>query len=218
MKKFYIVLLTGILASSMGTNIFAHQNIANDEIIAIQEFAEENDITVEEVVNLSENLTDALRKAGEDGEVVLEENEKKVIPISENLVLEISIKQDGNSDLERNSLAKATQSYERTVTSTSELKNVLGGTIVTLNSVGVFETNGRTSKPIDAYGTYDAFVWNVTNTNSDLGSEQYNAWVKNSFSGELNIGIDPVDMTIQSFGTTCKIYCNAQGTYSASWS
>ena len=35
--------------------------------------------------------------------------------------------------------------------------------------------------------------------------------------GKFNIGIDPVNMTVQSFTYTCTTYCNAKGVYSASW-
>lgn len=114
-----------------------------------------------------------------------------------------------------NPLTKAT--YDRTITSTLKLKNIFGGTVVTLKAVGVFRTNGSTSKPIDAYGTHSAIVWNVTTKKAVKGSSAYNAYVRNTFTGKFNIGIDPVNMTVQSFTYTCTTYCNAKGVYSASW-
>lgn len=90
-------------------------------------------------------------------------------------------------------------------------------TVITLNSVGVFESDFTTCTPVDAYGTYETKVWNVTNSSSSLGSPQFNAYARNSFSGELNIGIDAVNMTVQAFGYTSTLHCDALGHYSADW-
>jgi len=216
-KRFFCAIFAGTLILSMGTNVMAQEGMQSKHTTSIQKFAKNNQITVDETINLSENISKALKLVSENGEITLNGNETKVIPVSDNLVLEFSAMSSDSIDSSQVKAVQAATVYERTITSTLKLKNIVGGTIITLNSVGVFETDGKTSNPTDAYGTYDAIVWNVTNTDSEVGSEQYNAWAKNSFSGELNIGIDPVDMTIQSFAKTCKIYCNAVGTYSASW-
>lgn len=89
--------------------------------------------------------------------------------------------------------------------------------MVTLKSVGVFKTNGSTSQPIDAYGTHSSLGWNVTTSKAVKGSTAYNAYVRNTFSGKFNIGIDAVHVTVQSFTYACTTYCNAKGVYTASW-
>lgn len=175
----------------------------------VSEVAEKYNITEDEVINLNANFKNALKTANEVDAISENDSSVKTVPVSENLVLTITTE-------ETPSITKAV--YERTITSTLELQNILGGTVVTLNSIGVFRTNGSTSVPVDAYGTYSSLVWNVATTESKLGSTAYNAWVRNGFSGEFNIGIDPVSMTIQSFSYSCKIYCNAAGKYSATWS
>lgn len=175
----------------------------------VSEVAEKYNITEDEVINLNTNFKNALKTANEVEAISEDGSSVKTVPVSENLVLTITTEETPSN-------TRAV--YERTITSTAELKNILGGTVVTLKSVGVFRTNGSTSVPVDAYGTYSSLVWNVTTTESKLGSTAYNAWVRNGFSGEFNIGIDPVSMTIQSFSYSCKIYCNAVGTYSATWS
>lgn len=200
----FILALTMVFALPMTT--FAASPKDSEPPVSVEEYAEKYDITEDEVIHLEENLIEAKETLKN---IMLAPGEEKVIPVSENLNLWIETEVIPSS--------RAT-TYDRTITSTLSLKNVVGVTIVTLRSVGVFRTNGTTSKPIDAYGSYDAWVWNITNSSSSLGATAYNARVRNSFSGELNIGIDPVSMTIQSFSYTCTIYCNAVGTYSTSWS
>ena len=172
-----------------------------------QNVADELGISLSEAENLEENLDKAVAQLPD-----LEVGESVTVPVSENLVLEAETFDNGQT---HNPSAKAT--YDRTITSTLKLKNIFGGTVVTLKAVGVFRTNGSTSKPIDAYGTHSALVWNVTTKKAVKGSSAYNAYVRNTFSGKFNIGIDPVNMTIQSFTYTCTTYCNAKGVYSASW-
>jgi len=176
----------------------------------VDEIAEEYSITIEEIENLEENLDKALEELPTEIEI----GETFEIPVSENLVLEISTKDNG-LPIVANDLQRAT--YRRTITSTLSLKNVLGWTVVSLNSVGVFSTDGTKSTPVDAYGTYSSTVWNVSTKKSVKGGATYNAYVRNSFSGKFNIGIDAISMTIQSFSYSCTIYCNAKGTYSSSW-
>lgn len=197
------VLTSGITASAAEPE----QPKATEHIIS--EVAEKYNITEDEVINLNTNLKNALKSANEIQTISENGSSIRTIPVSENLVLTITTEETPSN-------TRAV--YERTITSTAELKNILGLTVVTLKSVGVFRTNGSTSIPVDAYGTYSSLVWNVATTESKLGNTAYNAWVRNGFSGEFNIGIDPVSMTIQTFSYSCKIYCNAVGTYSVTWS
>ncbi len=193
------------LIIGQGTSAFAAENTQNTFDPEIIEMVSENyDITEDEVKNLEENLDKAVASLPE-----LKVNEDIVVPVSEHLVLKVSTEDCDNS------IARAT--YSRTITSTMKLENVFGVTIVTLKSVGVFSTNGSTSKPTDAYGSYSATGWDITKGKSVLGATGYNSYVRNSFSGKLRVGIDPVNMTIQSFSYNCTIKCNAVGTYSSSW-
>ena len=107
-----------------------------------------------------------------------------------------------------NSAKAARTVYHTTAGSIGRLKNLLGKTVVTLKAYGVFERNGKISKPIDAYGTYSAVVWNVTNKKAIKGKAAYNAYVRNTFTGKLNIGTDKVHMTLESFKYSCTTYCN----------
>lgn len=211
-KKLLSVVFAAIMVMGMGTTAFAaetNQRDINNHIAA--QVAEKYNITEDEVLNLNTNVKTALQTANTVKDVSNElGNTEKIVPVSENLFLVLSAKAEPEGNIRA--------AYERTITATMELKNILGGTVIELNSIGVFQTNGSTSTPVDAYGTYDAWVWNITNTGSSMGSAAYNAWVRNSFSGEFNIGIDPVSMTIKSFNYACKIYCNANGQYSANWS
>lgn len=205
-KKIASFMLALTMVFTLPITTFAASPEDSTQPISAEEYAERYDITEDEVIHLEENLSEAKEVLKN---ISLEPGEEKIIPVSEHLNLWI--------ETDATPISRAT-TYDRTITSTLSLKNVVGVTIVTLRSVGVFRTNGSTSKPIDAYGSYDAWVWNITNSSSSLGATAYNARVRNSFSGELNIGIDPVSMTIQSFSYTCTIYCNAVGTYSTSWS
>lgn len=201
-----VMAITTVLASSI--TVFAgepDQPQVNGNIIS--EVAEKYDVTEDEIINLNANLKNALEAANEASNSMARSS-STTVPVSENLVLTITTEEVP---------AKSRAVYDRTITSTAELKNIFGVTVVTLKSFGVFRTNGTTSIPIDAYGTHNAAVWNITNHTSKLGSSAYNSWVRNSFSGEFNIGIDFINMTIQTFNYTCKIYCNAAGKYSATW-
>lgn len=185
----------------------AENNNSDVPTVTPEIVAEELGISLNEAENLEQNLNKAVAQLPD-----LEVGDSATVPVSENLVLEAETHDDGQV---MNPLAKAT--YDRTITSTLKLKNIFGGTVVTLKAVGVFRTNGSTSKPIDAYGTHSAIVWNVTTKKAVKGSSAYNAYVRNTFTGKFNIGIDPVNMTVQSFTYTCTTYCNAKGVYSASW-
>ena len=186
--------------------VFAHE--VDPSIAEVQALMEEYDVTKHEAENIVDNMESAIEQLPE-----LELGETVVLPVSENLILEATLEDNGIPIV--SPLARST--YSRTVTSTLQLKNIVGATIVTLRGVGVFTTNGSTSRPTDAYGSHSALVWNVTNTSSSRGATAYNANVRVSFSGQFNIGVAPVSMTVQSFSKSVTIYCNAVGATSATW-
>lgn len=214
LKKLFSLILSSIIFMSVSVTSFASdlKYESNNQSIN-SSIAEKYNITEDEIVNLNDNLKNALNVLNSK-RIINEPNSNGVIeetiPVSENLILTITTKEIPSN----NSRASV---YTRTITSTMSLKNIFGVTIVTLNSIGIFETNGYTSKPVDAYGTHESFVWSVANTNSTKGSSAYNSWVRNNFSGQFDLGIDPVSVTIQSFSYSCTIYCNANGFYSVNW-
>lgn len=205
------IALAGVMAISMNIVSFAAEGTqSNYDRVTLEEIEEKYQITEDEMIHLDENIKSALVKANNTRTIIQEgENSEQVIPISENLRLVISTQAEANN-------AKRTI-YETTITSTLEIENIVGATIVTLNSVGVFDRDGSTCVPVDAYGTYDTFVWTVTDVESKLSDSGYSSWVRNSFDVECNIGIDPVSMTISSFSYACKITCNAKGIYNITW-
>lgn len=209
LKKLVLILIC-VFTLSLGLtgNAYAMENNSqsseNTNITKIDEITNELQITEKEAENLDKNLNSAVKQLPE-----VTAGETVTIPVSENLILEA----ETNSDSPTNTRA----TYNHTITSTLKLKNILGKTVVKLNSVGVFRTNGKKSTPTDAYGTYSALVWNVSTKKSVKGKAAYNTHVRNSFSGKFNIGISPVNMTVQSFSYVCTIHCNAAGKYSASW-
>ena len=73
-------------------------------------------------------------------------------------------------------------------------------TVATLTSAVVFNfSNGRVSVE-DASTSHSGFLWSLESGNeaksSGAGSS---AWARNGFSGEFNVGIHPIEITIQSF-------------------
>lgn len=214
LKKLFSLILSSVMFMSASVTSFASDlkyESNNQSINSI--IAEKYNITEDEIVNLNDNLKNALNLLNSK-RIVSESNSngiiEETIPVSENLILTITTKEIPLN----NSRASV---YNRTITSTMSLKNIFGLTIVTLNSIGIFETNGSISKPVDAYGTHESLAWSVANTSSTKGSSAYNSWVRNNFSGQFDLGIDPVSVTIQSFSYSCTIYCNANGSYSVNW-
>lgn len=225
-KKMVTMLFAITLATIMmlPTSVFAMQGEKSlksnhDKEVAYQELSSKYGISEEEIENLDVNLQIAMNKINykntKDDAVVS-------VPVSENLILDKRESVESQpvisySYFRYDNMAEASTAYNRTVTSTLELKNILGITIVTLKSTGVFYTDGRISRPIDAYGDYSGVLWKLSSTSSTKGGQAYNAWVRNSFSGELNIGIDPVHITIQSFSKSGTVYCDANGSISSDW-
>lgn len=211
-RRFLVLFLAAVLVISMNMTAFAKEEQHMDET---NDIVEKYGISEDELVNLNNNLEKALYKANSVKNKNMRGESIEKIQVSENIYVMLTTKIDSQNML---STTKGVPGKRYTVTASLELKNIVGATICTLNSVGVFESDFSICRPVDAYGTYSAIVWNVTNTSSSKGSPQYNTWVRNSFSGELNIGIDPVHMTLQSFEHSCTVHCDASGNAYAEWS
>lgn len=212
-----IILALAMLSPIGSISAFANENANplvthdNQNLTELDdaEFFKRYGMTKDELLNFDENVTNALNKlnitrSNTDGSLT--------IPVSENIYLEISTKEEVEQSIEKAVV------YNRTITGTMSFKTIYDVTVLEVNSIGVFRTDGTRSTPIDAYCTYDSWVWNVTSTSSYLGSPSYNAFVRNSFSSQVNIGIEPVNMVIKTISKSSVIYCNANGVYSVNWS
>lgn len=98
----------------------------------------------------------------------------------------------------------------RKLTSVCTVKNKAGDSIGTITAVGVFDTNGNTSKPQDAYGYGQVERYTIENQSNAKSSEQFYAWVRISLNGVPN---GPV----RAFSHICVINCDANGQSSATW-
>lgn len=205
MKKIIssILMLSMIIALSL--TAFAETSVDTvNEAASIKEYAEKYNITEDEVLHLEENLNEAKDTLKN---ISLAPGEEKVIPVSENINLRIE-----------SEIVSSARTVNTTINSTMNVENAFGATIITLKSVGVFQRDGISiSTPIDAYGTYTAWAWNITNVNSVLGAPAYNAFVRNTFYGQLNIGGGGLNQTIQTFSYSSTINCNAAGSYYTAW-
>lgn len=146
MKKFAFALLAGLMVFSLFTpSLSAFANEPDNEVeigdLTYEELevvAENLDVTIDEWINLEENLENALINleiAQELNELSPSPEDTVSVEVSENLILESSIEVVDSPTLLRSTT-------QRTVTHSMYLKNLLGVTIVTLNSIGVFNTNG----------------------------------------------------------------------------
>lgn len=213
MKKVLSVLMALALLVSFPIASFAADNDKTASInVLVEQSAQKYGITSDEVINIEGNLNAAFlkldaiqRKSGG-----IHVGDSHSIAVSENLNLIVSLQEETQPSVQR-------AIYQRTISATAELQNIFGLTIVTLVSHGVFLTDGSLTLPIDAYGTYDAVVWNITNSGSSMGSAAYSSWVRNSFDGEFDLGIDPIAITIQTFSRTNTITCDALGNASSYW-
>ncbi len=98
----------------------------------------------------------------------------------------------------------------RTLTSESTIRSADGTELGSITAVGVFDTNGSTSDPEDAYGYGEVKRYSIENPSNTLSNEQFYAWVRVTFKG---VPVGPV----QPFTYNCTINCDANGNYSASW-
>lgn len=212
MKKIWALILTLSLTASMGLQSFAAENQQNSDEGILSEYG----VTAQEIEDLEKNLDAAFEKLdkinmAQRNATSMEETE---VRISENLVLVSGINQTKGIAQSRN---RATV-YETKIQGWVQMRNNLGMTILTLYSNGVFWYDGQYSTPIDAYGDYSSVVWDVEVTGSAKGSKASKTWARNSFSGQLYIGIDPIGMEIQSFSRSGTVYCDKNGNASQSWS
>lgn len=232
-NKLVILIFSFSFFSFSGQPVLAKNDNVNEQIISnvsklsheeLRTAADELSINAEELENLEENLEKALKKTGE-----VKINEVKKVQISENLFLEATLEEipsETDSLLEYNSNSgidnilnntRATRSTtRRTLRATYRMSNNLNKNVGNLYAHGVFRTNGSVSQPVDAYGTYSAPMWSI-NSSGKKGYSTYNSYVRVSFNCKLKIGIDPVNITLQSFKTAATINCNAKGKATASW-
>ncbi|MFS0656568.1 hypothetical protein [Bacillus sp. 179-C3.3 HS] len=189
-----------------------------------KKFAQQLNISTEELNNLGGILEDGMQKI---------DNEKNTeqVRVSDNLFLEKSLEKTSGFilpsslaessstiyNMEMVSKAKKSKSQIVKVTKQMLLKNAKGSTILTLKSVGVFEVNGFTSKPINAYASYEGKGWTVS-TSSKKSEKSAKSYVKNTFKGKIKYGINPVGVNFKSFSHSNTIYCDAKGKLSSIWS
>lgn len=98
----------------------------------------------------------------------------------------------------------------KTLTSECIVHGDDGSNLGTLTAKGVFDVNGRTSAPQDAYGYGRVNRYSIQNTSNNLSLEQFAAWVRVTLQG---VPAGPV----QEFTYHCVINCDANGSSSASW-
>ena len=208
-KKLFSVIL--IVAMIFSLNMVA---LAQDDTVidasTVKDISEKYQVGIDEILHLKENLETAL--ASHSTELCVREGERdeKIIPISDNLRLVLTLEVD-NSEVQTRSGTRLTLTHR------GKIDNLVGMELVSLASVGVFENDGSTCEPVDAYCSYETTLATITNTESELGSPAYNSWVRNTFEGETTYSIGPVSGTISTFSYASTITCNALGEYAATW-
>lgn len=227
MKKVFLTMCSVFLFSLCFTSAsFASESLPSPIVEKdISQLSDEELSTVAEKLEIDvEELKDLENIVDEGIEKLDSSLEEDSVQISDNLILESEVSEEAvlvpnylATSVSEDNAVSARAVYSRTVTSTLSLKNILGKTVVTLKSVGVFTTNGKTSTPTDAYGSYTGALWKLGSKKSVKGSKAYEANVRTAFTGELNVGIDPVHVTIQSFKKSGTVYCNAVGKYRSVW-
>lgn len=206
-RKVFALAMCFLLSLTLSVPAFAS---SSDEFTStdVAQTAAIYGITEDEVLHLQENLEAAFSQVrGIEHQTpsnqARSQSEPIVIPISENLVLEL----DGGASL------LPTRATDWRVWSTYNIKSIAGITIMTYTANGVFRVSGSTVTPIDAYSSYSSFVWNVTSATNTVGSN----YTRSTFDSELNIGIDPISMTIQTFRDNCTLRCTSSGQGSWVW-
>lgn len=215
-KKLFCLAFAFCIMISQPSNIFAN----NSNLSELERYAEEYQITVDELLNFEENFNRALEELEIiQSQRVLNNNDDIVIQVSENLFLNVNtyieyIDYDINHSNYNNFDSRATTIL---ASHTFNLTNIWGGTIATLRSHGMFRYDGSNAEALDAYGTYSGFIWTWNEPSSTTGNSGTSAFARNSFSGELSIGVDPISVTIQSFATTNTLTCDRNGNVSSLW-
>lgn len=173
--------------------------------ISASETAQAYGITVDEVENFEANFSAAMSKIrGKE----YSSHDTVIVPISENLIVEID---GGVSPIPTiKSRARVTQWH---VWSTTHIKSHGGVEILTLTAHGMFDCDGSTAKPVDAYSDYVSLFWSVVDTNDEVMS----TYTRSTFDSEFAIGIDPISMTIQTSRDVCVLRCTPDGVGSWRW-
>ena len=140
--------------------------------------------------------------------LVLPEGEtsvEKVIPLDNGLQLVVTLRETITT-----TGSPLRTSIRRTLSSESTVRSADGTKLGSITAVGVFDTNGSTSKPEDAYGYGQVKRYSIENPSNALSDEQFYAWVRVTIKG---VPVGPV----QPFSYNCTINCDANGSHSASW-
>lgn len=215
-RRFVAIVLSVIMAISLSFSVVAASSTTNS--VTIENVAAQYGVNVDELINLEANLEAAYEKIESiAGSQISNGNQEISVKVSDNLTLVIDIK---TSERVINPSTRSTRAlYGQTVTTTQKMLNVFGYTLVELYSTGVFEYDkSSTVEAVDAYGDWEASGWSVSVGSSNTGGTTSRAWARTSFSGNADIGIDPISGTLYSFGTTGTIYCTPTGSTSYSWS
>jgi hypothetical protein len=159
------------------------------EIEKLEQYANDLQINLEEIINLEENLKNALSNLGEANNL---QRSGTAVQISENLFLTSSVNFEPP-------LARSNTNI--TVTAEMQLSNILGMTVVTLRSHATFNFNSGRVSAIDGFTSHIGGLlgnWNSSNQAMSQGAGA-TAWVRNVFSGQYNFGVDPISITLRSF-------------------
>ena len=224
-KKIFLAVI--IFTMLFGMFAIPVSAIANDSYIpetAIEDLTEEGLEYVAEELNISVYELENLETIFEQGFIELTEAENMnadsfipsdtvTVQISENLVLEstLEVEEVILPFLSRSNTTRRTQ-----VTGTRTLSNVFGMTIVTINSFGVWNWNNTTVTFVDQGVTHSAVGWNVTNSRT-RGGNNSSRWVRHEIRARLRIGVDGINIPIQSRDWVHRIEMNARGVWTSTW-
>jgi|GEM_PF-6093035 len=135
---------------------------------------------------------------------IVHDGETRIVSLENGYTAEVSFTVEPMAE----EALRASATTRSKFTSTMKIKNSLGMTIQTLNAVGVFDTNGVVTIPVDAYGSGSS--GNVSNPSNSLGPRGYSSWVKVRLTGS-------VPGHVATFDYTCTITCDANKNSTAAW-
>lgn len=205
MKKIITIILSLAMLLSLTCPAFAAEPTPTDPDIDIDAelatFAETYHITVDEIKNLPDNLSNALNEIGS-----ISIDETVTVPISENLTLTLTSAETKNENLSLYTVSPGLYSFE----STANIKNALGMTLATYTATGMFIIQNGTCSPSDGYGTYKSTFYDISNGSTQKGpTGVYSSYVRVSFSAQLKLGIDPISITLDSYSLACTLHMSA---------
>lgn len=211
-KIFTVALVMTMLLSSFTTIVQAEDNdLASSQIKLTKSQQKE----LEEILK-PENFKSSIKK--------LDNSDANQIQISENFILEKELTVEETAVKSAKNLSEISTYatvYETTVTSTYKLKSVVGVTVATLKSVGVFTRDGSTVQCDEADGTvstsYPGWSGETITSSKSSGSSTYQAWAKSKFKLKYYVGINPVGMELQTVEMYGKVYCKPDGSHSSGW-